>query len=802
MSKTSSQLNWYVHPSIIYGVVFASGAAALMYELLWIRTLNLLFGVSSFAVTTVVSIFLLGLGLGGYFFGRQTEKTPTPLRLYAWIELGIAALTGLSLVAVEYTPLFSGLHALIYNHANLYILSLVRLLMTCVILFPATFCLGGTVPILCKYFIKKDETLGSRFTLLYLLNTLGGFTGAIAAGFITVRFFGTTASYLMAIAMNVAIFFTIRACRKISTAPPEKSEDHAVPDRPEPPKRNMGLALFISGFIALGFEIVWIRVLTNFGSGTTLSSTLILSGFLLGFAIGSVFVVRLIDRSKNVLRLLVACFITLGTAATLSFLGFGMLNTYFPDPFISYKAMLVESFVGFGFSFVLAIFMGTIFPLSVRLYAGTAAMIGRKSGYAYFINSLGTVAGSITAGFGLIPFVGIRNSGLVLISLCFLTAGYLAIRLIQGRRLLIGIAAVLLVASCASIMASNQVFHRLSAGSKELFYAEGLSATVTVQEITMLSETYKTLNVDSETVASTHHTGVVDSKLLAHIPLMLIDEPKRAVTVGYGSGGTSHSMLQYGCEVIALEIERQVIEASREFTDLNQHAETNPKLQIIIDDARNYLANTETAFDAIVTDVTNLKYKSNPYLYTQEYFEAMRNALAPDGVAAAWVPLGGLSFSDLKILLKTFQTVYPHTTVWYDYYDATGFLIITGTPEKMLFDFEKVHQRIQRATTDLESIELSDVYSLGSFLLLGERDVKMLSAGSAVNTDDRPVLEFTDLDSYSRPNQFKNLEQLLASQNEILESYYTFSSSDEEKILQALHNGRTIMNGYISGIAP
>ena len=195
----------------------------------------------------------------------------------------------------------------------------------------------------------------------------------------------------------------------------------------------------------------------------------------------------------------------------------------------------------------------------------------------------------------------------------------------------------------------------------------------------------------------------------------------------------------------------------------------------MLDDARNYIATTDEAFSVIVTDVTNLKYKRNPYLYTREYFEIMQEALGADGVAAAWLPVGGLSFSDLRTLIATFDSVFAHTTAWYFTQVPTHFIILVGTPEPTLVDLERLDEGSARVEHDLRSLSVDNVYELASMLLLGESDIDSLVDGAPMHTDNRPILEYSDMDLYNVVDVAPNLGRLIDFQQEDLLGYFVGS---------------------------
>jgi len=397
------------------------------------------------------------------------------------------------------------------------------------------------------------------------------------------------------------------------------------------------------------------------------------------------------------------------------------------------------------------------------------------------------VLGSLLTGFVLIPFLGMWNTTLLLINLSLLIA---VAFLLRGRRpARAQWASLVVVAVVANLLVftDSKTFHaelkgrdlRTAAeGFEVIYYAEGLSGTVTAVE----RGNYRGLFVDGQNVSGTDPVLLADSKMLAHVPLLLAEEPEAALTVGYGTGTTSGSMLLHGVDVHAVEIEEKIIEAAPLFSAVNYASYADPDLDIVLDDARNYIATADEKFSVIVTDVTNLKYKRNPYLYTREYFEIMRGALSEDGVAAAWLPVGGLSFGDLRTLIATFDRVFPHTTAWYFTQFPTHFIILVGTPERTLVNLRELKEKIAEVEPDLRSLSVDNVYELGSMLLLGEGDIDSLVGGAPIHTDNRPILEYSDMDLYNVVDVAPNLGRLIEFQQEDLLAYFAGSERQLDEL--------------------
>lgn len=782
---------WTLDKRLFYVAITISGFSALIYQLIWVRLLGLVFGVSSFAVATVVAVFLLGLGLGSYFFGKWSERTKNPLRVYMYVEVCIAVASVASYLVIDYLPVYRLLYESAYNNLDLYGMSVVRLLLSVAVLLPPVFLIGGTMPLISKYFLTASSTFGSGFSRIYYLNTLGAFAGALLTGFVLVKYLGVSTTLMVAVAGNLLVAAVIAAGKSEAPAQTDSTEESS-------PHSYMLYVLFLTGFISLSYEVLWVRILSTYGLSTSQAFALIVAGFLLGFSIGSWLVSRTIDRREGLEALFRGvCILTALSGALVLFLfrRFEALTALLDDS-LPVDQLGASMLLAFSLSLVPAIFMGILFPLGLRIYAHDVHRIGAKSGAILIANTLGCVLGSLLTGFVLIPFAGMWNTTLVLVNLSLLIALVLAIRSHDFSPvrwvglLLVGVLANLLVFS------DSKTFHKEVKGLDLVYYSEGFSGTVSV----IGNEKYRGIFVDGQNVSGTDPVLVADSKMLAHLPLLLVDDPQSAVTVGYGTGTTSGSMLLHDVPVDAVEIEEKILEAAPLFGDVNRHSYEDPGLNVVLDDARNYIDVVDKKFSVIVTDVTNLKYKRNPYLYTYEYFEIMRDALTSDGVAAAWLPLGGLSFEDLRILIATFKKVYPHTTLWYFTPYPTHFIIAVGTPAKTEVKLDELARRMEKVKADLQTLRVGNEYQVASMLLLGERDVDALVAGAPIHTDDHPILEFSDMGAYMMVDVEPNLGGLLQFQKEDRGKYFTGTEAQlgflDRHFAEATHNRWNYVRRY------
>jgi spermidine synthase len=276
----------------------------LVYEVVWMRMLTLVFGATAFATSTILASFFAGLALGSFYFGRVIDRGRDPLRVYAFLEAGIGVFA--FLMPVLFAGL-TGLYVLLSRQLAIgfFGISLIRFACSFLVLLVPTTLMGGTLPVIVKFFAKRHERLGWHVGHLYSVNTFGAVVGTLSAGFILILMLGVKESAYVAGAVNLLIAGIVLAlARRLSVRPvadvtAEVSEE--VPQAGWGAATSSRLALLalwavgISGFCALALEVFWTRALVFFLDNSTHAFTTILTAFLLGIAIGSFLVARFID---------------------------------------------------------------------------------------------------------------------------------------------------------------------------------------------------------------------------------------------------------------------------------------------------------------------------------------------------------------------------------------------------------------------------------------------------------------------------------------------------------------------------
>jgi spermidine synthase len=286
--------------------------------------------------------------------------------------------------------------------------------------------------------------------------------------------------------------------------------------------------------------------------------------------------------------------------------------------------------------------------------------------------------------------------------------------------------------------------HEPDIGSRLLFYREGRLSTVSVVENVAGS---KTLHIDKIPVAGTDAVMMTDQKSLAHVPMLLHPLARHALTVGFGSGGASWSFTRYSRlrQVDSVEIDPTVLEAASHFRESHHDVFADPRFRLILDDARSFLQRTDRTYDIISTDCTDLRYKSNAMLYTREYFQLCRRRLNPGGLTVVWLPLGGLSNEDLRVAIATFRDVFPSMSVWYMNNVPAHYVLLVGGDRDVPINVANLREQLTEETVaeDLAEIGLADPWKIVTGFLFGADAAARFTAGASINTDARPILEFS-----------------------------------------------------------
>ena len=744
---------------------FGSGACALVYQVMWLRLLSLVFGVTVYAASTVLASFMAGLGAGSIIAGRLSSRISRPLAAFGIAE----ALVGITAFATPFlldalTTVWIAVHPALPK--SLAVLTVIRFVIAFLLLIVPTSMMGATLPLVIKSAVSSEARVGGRIGVLYAINTAGAIAGALIAGFYFISEIGVARSFQIAAATNILIAIVAIAAGYVipPAALSERSADEAGRTRVEgvqstPSQQRLVLwTFFVSGLMSLALEIVWFRTLVIFLRPTAYAFTIMLACVLAGIAIGSAIAAPLLRRRRDWIPILAGIQCVIGFAAVLSFnmlaraqraidaatpwfdwLG---INTYLAPLVVSSLIAMLPT----------TILLGLAFPIGLTFWAGDDPNddTSRKAGTFYSLNVLGAILGSVLAGFILLPQLGTRTSLIVVAALATISSMLLAIserKTNPSMSVALGVVApmLFLIGARAAVDPFDIAFDRFHRSESLVWREEGAQTTVAVHDrggnppmrVMYLDGNHQAN--DSPGTAFVHHR-------IGALPAMLHPNPLTALVVGLGGGATPGAVARHDLQVDVVELSKAVVAGSDHFKHINFNLLDRPNVKLHVDDGRNFLLMSKKKYDVITADIILPRHAGAGSLYSREYYELVRNALADDGLAMQWN--GGDSETEYKLLMRTFVSVFPHTTLWGD-----GSLMLGS---KVPFTLSQSAYETRRGA--FEQFQW-DLPTLKRIYIAGPDEIREFVGDGPILTDDKPVIEyFLSLPKNSAPGGYRGAQ--------------------------------------------
>jgi spermidine synthase len=654
-------------------LAFASGATALIYEVLWTRRFVSLFGATAPAISTTLAAVFLGLAVGSAVVGRSCARWSRPLRAYGMMEvcIGLAALLVIPLLGL-YERAYPILYAAFSGKPAAFLI--VKTCLAAAALFPPAFLMGGTLPVLAQVFISSPRKFGEVGSGVYAANTFGATVGALSVPFYLLPTFGADRSYHSAAALNLLIgalaIWLDRGPQKLTAEarPARRSDPGSTVKafRAMPARVLITLAL-LSGALVLALEVLWARMLAQVHENSIYSFAVVLAVFLAGLAGGASLARAFIKKQWNLRRLLGLAWIGAGVLVCGSpqlfyFLTGGLryVNEFGPRAGSATLAFALSTML------VPTVVAGMILPLLMEITAATRrGAAGPLLGGLLAVNTAGAIVGPLVATYAILPWLGLWV-GITAVGFAMIAAGELALKGLPGGRFATLRRAAILVALVALAVGGNPFTlprARIERdGNENLIHLnEGSHGIVAVLENSddrwMLLNNFYTLGGTA---------SAVEERQQARIPLLLHPAPRKVALLGLGTGITAGgALLPTVDKVVALELVPEVVTTARGyFAEANLGVMTDSKVEVINEDARVYLKAGGRDFDVIIGDLVVPWRSGESALFTQEHFAAARGALAPGGIFCQWLPMHQLSQEQFQIIVATFLDVFPRATLW------------------------------------------------------------------------------------------------------------------------------------------
>lgn len=764
------RLGWRLRVLVL--LFAASGCSALIYEIVWFQWLELVIGSSAVSLGVLLAVFMGGMSIGSILLPRLLPTRIPPLRVYGALELGIAAtaaLIWLELPAVR--AVYSGLG----GPGPIGLVS--RAAIAAVCLLPPTMMMGAALPVVARAIKSTPEGL-SWLGVLYVSNTVGAVVGCLGAGFYLLRVHDMVSTTLVAVGLNVlagvaSLLIAPRAATRPAPAP-------SALESPQPRDKfdfGVHMVVLLSGFCALGGEVVWTRLLALLLGSTVYTFSIILSVILIGIALGAAvgsLLVRLSSRSRRNLGmaqlLLLLSIYWAGYLINGSLPYWPIAPALSPSPWTTFQLDLLRCIWTL---LPATLTWGATIPLALAA-AGTGKRADRTTASIYAANTFGAILGALSFTFVLIPLGGTDTAQQAMLWLS-LGAALLALYPLIQQPLLspraIGHLLLFLLAGFGTIALAQHLPRlngELIAFGRSLAYRRGLQDPRTGQRVPLPRVLYVGEGLNESVAVTTddhvtlfHVSGKIEAstatkdmrlqRMLGCVPALLHRNPRSVLVVGFGAGVTAGTFLTYPSveRVVICELEPLIPQhVARFFSDANNGVATDPRVTIVYDDARHYMLTSKERFDVITSDPIHPWVKGSAVLYSREYFELVRRRLNPGGLVSQWVPLYQSSEATIKEELATFILAFPGASVWANRDAGQGYdLVMLGSAQPQVIDLDGLDARwhgsaFVAARSALATVGFADWSDLLATYAGRDPDLRPWLAGASINEDRSLHLQF------------------------------------------------------------
>lgn len=754
----------------VHGATLAlllSGCAALIYQVLWIKQLSLVVGVEVYAITTGISAFFAGLGLGSYLFGRHADRVRRPVRLYALLEMAVALL---GIAATWLLPPAAAWFVALQAQAGW----LAWALPFALVLLPATL-MGGTLPVLIQALTPSAEHTAHYGGRLYAANTAGAIVGTLVSAFVLIPAFGMRGSAAVAAAMNLLAAFA--ALGLVRT--PNRTPVPAIVAGTTRGTRVPLLLYAMAGGVALGYELIWTQSIVPFMSTRTFAFAVVLSTYLAGLVLGSAMIARRAAQVRDPWGLFA---VLIAAAGLLALLAIALLGPWLVALQADAQglvrllggdmtAVMLARFAVAAAGVVLlpTLLLGATFPLALRLCV-VSGQVGHGVGAVLAFNTLGGIAGVLVSGLVLVPWLGLVHS----LGALAVAAGLIGLAAVwkrpgvsRGRRH--GVLTLTLAAGVLAVLTPADKLAQLLPGARQgslVFYQEGCGGTVAVVTQGQDGRPFNRLYIQGVSNTGDAMPSLRYMRLQALLPLLIHNgEPRSALVIGLGTGITAGALSQYpGLDHrVVAELLPAVVQAVQLFKG-NFNAGSDPGLEIRLRDGRRELLANPQRYDLITLEPPPPSAAGVVNLYSRDFYQLATTRLNPLGLVAQWLPLPTQNLDESRALVRSFLDVFPYATLWTSELHET---LLIGSLTPIELDVPRISARFnQPGVRDaLQAVGIASPAALLATWLTDRDGLSTFAGQTQAVTDDWPRIEYAP---WVSPDELtRTLPALLALQHPV-----------------------------------
>lgn len=759
----------------IYALFTLSGFVALIYEGIWARYLKLFLGHSSYGQILTLCIFMGGMGIGALLAARYTRAIKNPFLAYAGIEL----LIGVG--GLFYHDIYLLSTQGFYQHvAGLgpFAAEALKIMIAVTITAPMAILLGATFPLLGVAVIRVSRDGGqAAFPLLYFTNSIGAAVGILLASYLLIPRLGTEGSLHLAALGNgliaLGFYFIGKALQAELSRPGERF--CAVEAPPTGQAQGPGLLAFsttlflglslLTGFASFVYEIGWIRLLSLLLGASTHSFDIMVSAFVLGLACGGLAAKKLLQKTRHVIILLAVAQLVMGA--------FALTSIYFYE--FAFSAMehsrdyldkteqgyWLFSLLKYGLSLFLmfpATFIaGMTLPI-ITFYLMNVTRSEKSVGAVYGFNTIGAILGAIIAGLVLMPLLQLKMTiavgafidiGIGLTLLALYQRAHRHSPGLLGSPIPLAAATVVALLMITPLLFVSLNPKIIAAGwfrrtafvmpDEQVTVRDGKTATISLHEV----DGIKIIKTNGKTDASVGGTKGEDTQAaLAFLPMSMLDQPYEAAIIGLGSGMTAHFMLGDPLlqQMDLIEIEQEMVNLARRIMPANRRVYEDPRVNLVIDDARTYFSATQKQYDVIISEPSNPWVSGVSSLFSQEFYHHSKRYLKPGGILVQWMHLPEFNSDLMLTIISALNTAFPHVKVYHSPYVENDVLLVASEQDFNADKYTRFHNS-ETIAMDFRQMRKPAGYFSNRNYIASIDTLRLLSEDSQPNSDYIPLID-------------------------------------------------------------